>query len=110
MAIPHAAPGELIDVRGPVGTIDADSSETLIRIDHLQVFRYALNAGKVVHMHAAAGVMIVQCIEGSIDFTSLGVTQRLTAGIMLYLDDHEPHSLVAITDSLLLITIQLHRV
>ena len=109
MAIDHAAPGQLVDVRGPADAIGRDASETLIRADHLEVFRYGLRAGTVVDMHRAAGVMIVQCIGGEVDFTALGVTQRLSPGKMLYLDDAEPHALAAISDTLLLITILLHR-
>jgi quercetin dioxygenase-like cupin family protein len=109
MALIHSAPGELIDVRGSAGRVTAESSETLIRADHLEVFRYALNAGKVVDTHAAAGLMVVQCIEGTVDFTALGATQRLTPGKMLYFHDGEPHGLAANTDALLLITIVLHR-
>jgi quercetin dioxygenase-like cupin family protein len=109
MAIEHAAPGQVIDVRGPDATIGPDTSETLIRTHHLEVFRYALVAGKAVDTHTAAGLMVVQCIEGVIDFTALGRTQRLTRGKMLYLEDHEPHSLTAVTDALLLITILLRR-
>jgi quercetin dioxygenase-like cupin family protein len=109
MATAHAVPGQLIDVRGADATIGPDSSETLIRTDHLEVFRYALVAGKVVATHTAAGLMVVQCIEGVVDFTAIGRTQRLTSGKMLYLADHEPHSLTAVTDALLLITILLRR-
>ena len=106
MAITHAAPGELIDVRGRTAKGD---SETLIRTDHLEVFRYALPAGKVVDTHTAAGLMVVHCLEGTVEFTALGRTQRLTPGSMLYLPDHEPHALKAVSDTLLLITILLHR-
>lgn len=109
MALTHAAAGELIDVRGPAGAIAPESSETLIRTRHLEVFRYALVAGKAVDTHTAAGLMIVQCIEGTVDFTALGTTRRLTSGKMLYFADREPHSLTAVTDALLLITILLHR-
>ena len=109
MAIQHAAPGEVIDVRGPTGTIRPKDSETLIRTDHLEVFRYALPAGKVVDTHTAAGLMVIQCLEGTVEFTALGKTQQLTPGAMLYLPDHEPHALKALSDTLLLITILLHR-
>jgi len=60
-------------------------------------------------MHAAAGLMVVQCLEGSVDFVALGKTQRLMPGTMVYLPDHEPHALTALTDALLLVTIVLHR-
>lgn len=109
MALTHTAPGELVDVRGFAGAITPERSETLIRTHHLEVFRYALPTGKTIDTHTAAGLMVVQCIEGTVDFTALGTTQRLTPGKMLYLADGEPHGLTAITDALLLITILLHR-
>ena len=110
MAIRHAAPGDVVDVR-PLGQALRESdSETLIRTAHLEVFRYALHAGKSIQQHTAAGLMIVQCLEGSVAFTALGRTQTLSPGEMLYLDDGEPHALEALEPSSLLVTILLHRV
>ena len=109
MAIPHASPNEVIDVR-PLGrAISEEDSQLLIRTAHLQVFRYALPAGKSILEHTATGVMIVQCIEGAVAFTAQGRTQTLAAGDMLYLADEAPHSLAALADSSLLVTILLHR-
>jgi quercetin dioxygenase-like cupin family protein len=109
MAIEHAAPGELIDVR-PLGRhVRESDSRTLIRTTHLEVFRYALPAGKSIRQHSAAGLMILQCIEGRISFFARGRTQTLAAGDMLYLDDAEPHALDALEDSSLLVTILLRR-
>ena len=110
MAIPHASANEVIDVR-PLGReISEQDSQLLIRTEHLEVFRYALPAGKSIQEHTAAGLMIVQCIEGAVAFTALGRTQTLAAGDMLYLADAAPHSLAALADSSLLVTILLHRV
>jgi quercetin dioxygenase-like cupin family protein len=109
MAIPHASPNEVIDVR-PLGRpIGEEDSQLLIRTDHLEVFRYALPAGKSIREHAAAGVMIVQCIEGAVAFTAERRTQTLAAGDMLYLADGAPHALEALADSSLLVTILLRR-
>ena len=109
MAIEHAAPGDLIDVR-PLGRrLRESDSRTLIRTTHLEVFRYALPAGKSIRQHSAAGLMIIQCIEGRISFDARGRTQTLAAGDMLYLDDAEPHALDALEDSSLLVTILLRR-
>lgn len=110
MALQHAAPGTIIEVQAQGEAPGAARSQTLVRTDHLQVFRYALPAGKVVDTHTAAGVMVVHCLEGTVDFTALGKTQAMTPGTMLYLADHEPHALVATSDALLLITILLDRV
>ena len=109
MAIEHAAPGDLIDVRPRGPGLRESDSRTLIRTTHLEVFRYALPAGKSIQQHAAAGLMILQCIEGRISFAARGRTQTLVAGDMLYLDDAEPHALDALEDSSLLVTILLRR-
>lgn len=109
MALTHTAPGEIVDVYARGGAGGDAESETLVRTDHLEIFRYALPAGKVIDAHAAAGVMVVQCLEGSVEFTALGTTKTLTRGAMLYLPDRAQHALRAIDDSRLLITILLHR-
>lgn len=109
MAIEHAAPGDLIDVR-PLGEkLSLRDSETLIRTDHLEVFRYVLPAGKVVPEHVASGLMIIQCLEGVVEFEAQGRVQEMVAGTMLYLSDREPHALKAREQSSLLVTVLLHR-
>lgn len=109
MAISHTAPGELIDVRSGDGKSARPESKTLIRTSHLEVLRYVLTAGKVVAKHAAAGVMILQCVEGAVEFEALGRAQTLTSGSMLWLPDGEPHALKALEDSTLLMTLLLRR-
>lgn len=109
MAIPHAAPGEVISLRAGRTVAAPADSETLIRTDHLEVFRYAVPAGKVVQEHTAAGFMIVQCVEGRVDFEALGHTRRLVPGTMMYVPDGEPHALTALDDTLLLVTLLLNR-
>lgn len=109
MAIPHAAQNEIIDVRPFGRPITAQDSELLIRTEHLEVFRYALPAGKSIQEHTAAGTMVLQCIEGAVAFSAQGRTQTLTAGDLIYLADAAPHSLRALADASMLVTILLHR-
>ena len=109
MALTHTAPGEIVDIRAPGGPVRMAASRILIRAEHLEIFRYALPAGKAIDSHRAAGLMVVQCLEGTVEFTSLGRTQALTPGAMLFLPDREPHDLKAVTDAQLLITLLLHR-
>ncbi|MCC7463602.1 MAG: cupin domain-containing protein [Gammaproteobacteria bacterium] len=109
MALTRTAAGEIVHVRAAAGPNRPADSKTLIRADHLEVFRYALPAGKAVDTHTAAGLMVVQCLEGEVEFTALGRTQTLTPGAMLYLADGEPHALRALCDAQLLVTIMLHR-
>ena len=41
---------------------------TLLRSEHLQVFRVVLPKGEEFSDHAVAGEITVQCLEGSIEF------------------------------------------
>lgn len=108
MAIPHAAPGEVIELK-PAGPLTRDDSQTLIRTTHLEVFRYVLPAGKETVEHTAAGTMVLQCLEGRVEVRAGAISRTLAAGTMLYLPDAEPHAVKAVEASLLIVTLLLHR-
>ena len=109
MAIPHAASGELIDVRPLAGNLRQTSSSTLVRADHLEVFRLVLPAGKAAPDHKASGAITIQCMEGAVELDAHGRTQILRAGTMVYLSDAEPHEVRALEDASLLVTVLLRR-
>jgi quercetin dioxygenase-like cupin family protein len=105
MAIQHAEPGDIIDVK-PLGDALAHSTtRALIKTKRFEVLRMVLPAGKSIGEHQAKGEIIVHCIEGHIIFTTLGKNQALQAGQMLYLPAGEPHSLQAIEPSSVLLTL-----
>lgn len=109
LAIPHAASGDVINV-APLGEFVKDAvSTTLVRVDHLEVFRLVLPAGKLTREHEAAGTITIQCIEGVVELDAHGRTQTLRAGSLVYLADHQPHAVKALEDASLLITMLLHR-
>lgn len=105
MAIPHARPGELIDVRPLGATLTSSKTNALIKTPHLEVIRMVLPAGKVISEHEAPGEIIVQCLEGRIAFTTMGQTKDVQPGDMLFLEAGEPHGVEALEDSSLLLTI-----
>lgn len=106
MAIPHAKPGEKLLL--PLGAaLGASTTTTLVKTAILEVIRLVLPAGKEIPSHAARGEITVQCLEGKIAFTTLGRTQELTAGQLLYLPAGEPHSVGCIEDASALLTIVL---
>lgn len=108
MAIHHAASGEVVDVR-PLGPALAKSvTGTLVKTSGLEVIRLVVPAGKDIPEHKAPGEITVQCLEGAVDFTAAGQTQRLAAGDMLYLASGVPHSLRGVQDASVLVTILLH--
>ena len=107
MAIPHAQPGQIIDVR-PLGpAVLSAKTSTLAKSTSLELIRLVLPAGKAIAEHKVAGEVTVQCLEGEIEFTAMGKTQRLSAGHMLCLAGDEVHALKSLQDATVLVTIVL---
>jgi len=107
MAVPHAQPGEVIDV-GPLGSdLTGTRTTALLKGERIEVIRLVMPAGKELAEHKAPGEIVVHCLEGAIAFTALGKTEELTAGKLLYLNPGEPHSVRALEDSSFLLTIAL---
>ncbi len=107
MAIPHAKPGEIVDVR-PLGPALASAqTTTLVRAEQVEVIRLVVPAGKEIAEHKAKGEIVVQCLEGSVAFTASGKTQTLEAGKLLYLPAGEPHSVKGVEGASLLLTVLL---
>lgn len=109
MAITHAASGELIDVRPLGAALRHTRSSTLVRADHLEVFRFVLVAGQTAPDHKASGAVTIQCLEGEVELEAHGRTRTLLPGNLVYLADAEPHAVKALKDSALLVTLLLRR-
>ena len=107
MAIPHAASGDLADVRPLGASIHQSKTSTLLKTDHLEVIRLVLAAGKKIATHAVEGEATVQCLEGRVDFFVGKARHELTPGWLLYLAGSQEHAVQAQEDSSLLVTILL---
>jgi quercetin dioxygenase-like cupin family protein len=110
MATTHAASGELIDLRPSARAGDASGSQTLVRTDHVEVFRLSMPAGKELPQHKVASVITIQCLDGRVEVVAHGRTQALPAGTMVYLSGGEPHAVKALEDSSILVTLLVNRV
>lgn len=105
MAIPHAKPGEVVDVR-PLGSALASAqTKTLFRADQVELIRLVVPAGKEIEEHRAKGEIVVHCLEGRVAFTAFGKTQNLEGGKLLYLPTGEAHKVKGIEDASLLLTV-----
>lgn len=105
MAQPHIASGEVFHI-GPLGDALAQARTTaLLKSSQLEVARVVLAAGKSMREHAAPGEVTLQCIEGEVQ-CSLGSAPACTlrAGDFVHLGAGEPHALLALKDSSLLVT------
>lgn len=102
MAIHHSRSGEITHL----GSVDDAATRTvaLARTPAFEAVHLVVRAGQSVPAHQVAGSMTLFCIAGHIRFEG-GSSPDLRAGDWLFLDPETPHSLAAITDSSLLLTI-----
>lgn len=108
MALQHAQPLDIIDVR-PLGAGLRDAVTTsLLKTQALQLMRLVLPAGHGLPEHSVRGSITVQCLEGETVVTTPSRTCNLSAGQLVVLDGSEPHAVKATSDSTLLVTILLH--
>ena len=105
MAIRHAQPGDVIDVR-PLGpALTSTKTTTLFKTESLEVIRIVLPPGKEISEHRAPGEIVVQCLEGDITLAALEKSVELQAGELLYLKAREPHSVKSANGASMLLTI-----
>lgn len=105
MAQAHASSGDIVDL-GPLGAAMAEHVTTaIIKSAQLELVHIVLPAGKAIREHRVSGEITLQCIEGSIEFTTPATIRRLAPGQLIHLAAGEPHALVALADSTALLTI-----
>ena len=107
MALPHARPLDIIDVRpfGP-GLRDAVTT-SLLKTPGLQLMRLVLRAGDALPEHRVPGAITIQCLEGEALVTTPSRSCPLPAGRLVMLEGEEPHAVQAVTDTSLLVTVVL---
>jgi quercetin dioxygenase-like cupin family protein len=105
MAISHALSGEAVDIR-PLGSrLIASQTIALFKSKNLEVMRLVLPKGKGMPLHSVQGDITMQCIEGSIAVVVDGQSKPLDAGQLMYLSGGVEHSLTAVADASVLVTI-----
>jgi quercetin dioxygenase-like cupin family protein len=104
MSVPQAKLSEVIDVRTAGSASPSAPSSTLAKTAMLEVRRLTLPKGREIPTHYARGEITVHCLEGRIAFTADGTTRELGAGQMLVLAAGEPHSVVGLEGSAVLVT------
>lgn len=102
---PTAAPLAMIDIAPWGDEIKAQRTTALFKSSQMEVIRMALPSGKEIPEHKAPGEITVQCLEGRIEFCAAGQVSVLRGGQMLYVLAGVPHSLRALDDSSMLLTI-----
>ncbi len=107
MAIPHAQPGQAVNV-GPLGVrLSEQKTVALFKTGQLEVIRLVLPAGKSLPPHKVAGDITIHCIEGRLDVQADDGSHEIAAGQLLYLRGGVMHGVVALEDASALVTIVL---
>lgn len=105
MALKHAQPGEVVDLR-PLGEGLAEAkSSAIVRTPSFEAIRLIVPAGAELSTHQVPGRIMLHCLEGHVELGLSGRAVDLSAGDWLYLEEGEPHSVRGIEDASLLLTI-----
>ncbi len=105
MATHHASPGEIVDLATWAQDVPNEKTKVIVKTDEMELVRLALPAGKEFADHKVSGPCVIHCIAGEIECVALGTTQVLTSGQLLYLLPDDSHSVKAVVDSVVLLTI-----
>jgi quercetin dioxygenase-like cupin family protein len=109
MALHHAKSGEIVDL-GPMGSgLREARTAAIIKADHFETIRLIVHAGTEIPPHKVSGEITLHCLEGHVELGVDPTPIPLKANEWVYLEGGAPHSVKAIQDSSLLLTIFLDR-
>lgn len=103
MALYHAPPGEVVNLR-PLGSeIGNAKTSALVKRDRFEAVRLIVLSGTTIPSHQVPGYLTLHCLEGRVTLGPSAV--ELGAGDWVFLDRGAPHSIEGLEDSSLLLTI-----
>lgn len=111
MALDHARSGQVVALQphAAAGLVAAAGarSHALFKSAQLEVMRLVLAAGSSLGEHSVPGELTLQCLQGSASVVADGSAQQLRGGELLYLRGGVAHSVRALEDCVLLLTLVL---
>lgn len=109
MALPHAQPLDVIDLRPLGAALTEARSTSLLKTEHLQLMRVVLQAGQELPSHAVDGPLTLHCLEGHAVVETPTRTCELQPGDLVMLEGREPHGVRSAVGASLLVTLLLHQ-
>ncbi len=91
---------ELIDVPA-----DGTLSRVLHKDDRIRLVAFGFDTGQELTEHSSASAVVVQVVEGRIQFDVGEASTELGPTSWIYLEPNEPHSLRALEPSIVLLTL-----
>ena len=107
MALPHARPGQPIDI-APLGpTLSRSASHTILKTRALALMRIVLPRGATLPPHNVYGEITLLCLEGAVAVDAGGRSCELRQHHLVLLPAGQEYAIRAIEDASLLMTVQL---
>ena len=78
--------------------------QVLSDIGAARVVLFAFRAGQQLKAHRTSSQILVQALRGRITFTTAGDSVKMQAGMILQVEANVPHSVLAQTDAVMLLT------
>ena len=103
MALHHLGPGEKIHLLSRLSDGNG-RAVAIVKTDRFEAAQLVLAAGDSIARHSIPGYATIQCLEGTI-MLETNETIELRSGDWLYLDRGQDHSVRAVDDASLLLTI-----
>lgn len=107
MALQHARPGEIVDLRPLGNKLKGAKTAAVIKSEHFEAVRLVVLAETKIAPHNVPGNIMLHCLERCVSLGLADSSIVLSAGEWVYLGRGEMHSLKGIEDSSLLLTILL---
>jgi quercetin dioxygenase-like cupin family protein len=82
----------------------ATVSKPLVNCDAIRQVVFAMDKGQLMSEHRAPFIVVVQVLDGELDFTVDGKTRRLAAHDWLIMPPDKPHDLDAVEPTRFLLT------
>ena len=107
MALPHASPGDAIDVRPLADRLPDTISHALLKTGSLELMRLVLRAGESLPPHAVDAEATLHCLEGTVRVSLPSSEYDLEAGMLTLLPAGQSYAVHASSDASLLLTMLL---
>jgi quercetin dioxygenase-like cupin family protein len=103
MALQHAAPSQPVDLAGS-SFLPPRKTAALVKTDRFEAVRLYIAEGEKIPAHQVDGQITLHCLSGSV-VIGMEADVELHAGDWMYLDRAVRHSVRALEESYLLLTI-----
>ena len=105
MALEHARPGTVVNL---IQDPPSQKTAALVKTDRFEAVRLFLPKGAEIPAHQVSGYVTLQCLRGHV-VMGLDRDVELKSGEWMYLDRAAPHSVRAVEESHVLLTILFDR-